>query len=93
MARNKPPRDVIFVDLDHLGGKRWVMTIRRAHTTKWLEIRGEVDAAPNYLQDVIDSLSGPLVGGMLFAGQVAAVDPERMYNDDYPVLAKLLEEG
>jgi hypothetical protein len=88
MARTK----VIFVDLEHQGGRRWVMTVRAANSTKWVEIRGEVDGAPNYLQEVIDSLSGPLVGGMLFAGEVAAVDSVRMYNDDYPILAKLLDE-
>lgn len=69
-----------------------VLTIWRTREAGWVEVRGTLDqCASDPLQLVIDRLPGPLVGGELMAGNIAAVNDD-MYSQAYPILAALLEE-
>lgn len=66
------------------------LVVRVGADSKWLEVRGRLDVDANDpLQKVLDSLSGPLVGGELMAGSSAAVTPTH-YARDYPVLLALV---
>lgn len=69
-----------------------VLTIWRTRQRGWVEVRGKLDESPSDpLQLVIDSLPGPLVGGELMAGNIAAIN-DSMYEQAYPILAALLQE-
>lgn len=69
-----------------------VLTIWRTRQRGWVEVRGKLDESKDDpLQAVIDALPGPLVGGELMAGNIAAVN-DSMYEQAYPILAALLQE-
>lgn len=69
-----------------------VLTIWRTREAGWVEIRGTLDESlDDPLQRVIDALPGPLVGGELLAGNIAAINDD-MYSQAYPILAALLDE-
>lgn len=69
-----------------------VLAIWRTRMAGWVEIRGKLDEREDDpLQRVIDALPGPLVGGELLAGNIAAINDD-MYAHAYPILAALLEE-
>jgi hypothetical protein len=68
-----------------------VLALWRTREAGWVEIRGELDKREDDpLQLVIDALPGPLVGGELMAGNIAAIN-DAMYQQAYPILAALLD--
>ena len=68
-----------------------VLTLWRTREAGWVEVRGELDKREDDpLQLVIDALPGPLVGGELMAGNIAAIN-DTMYAQAYPILAALLD--
>lgn len=68
-----------------------VLALWRTREAGWVEIRGELDKREDDpLQLVIDRLPGPLVGGELMAGNIAAIN-DTMYAQAYPILAALLD--
>lgn len=68
-----------------------VLALWRTREAGWVEIRGELDKREDDpLQLVIDALPGPLVGGELMAGNIAAIN-DTMYQQAYPILAALLD--
>jgi hypothetical protein len=72
--------------------KGGVLVLWRTRQPGWVEVRGELDKRlDDPLQLVMDRLPGPLVGGELMAGNIAAVN-DTMYSQAYPILAALLEE-
>jgi len=69
-----------------------VLAIWRPRQRGWVEVRGTLDEREDDpLQRVMDALPGPLVGGELMAGNIAAINDD-MYQQAYPILAALLQE-
>lgn len=89
----KPPKlPTLHVRLDHDGDGGATLRLQVSKDPKWLEVRGRLDEdSLDPLQQVVDSLSGPLVGGELMAGATASVTPT-FYAQDYPVLTRLLQD-